>query len=141
MRFCAPLFYTGFQLCLRRTPLMGRQIHGHARKLRPFAFEEAALLAAIRLAGQNFALFANHAVPGDSLTRRATGHGIANRPRAAGKSQHFGELAVSHHLASRNALHEVVHFVPAAASLCHLPPNLWSARTPKSTMCRRRTLF
>lgn len=103
-------------------PLMGGQVHGHAGELCSFAFQKAALLAAIWLARQNLSLFADHAVPRDTLSRRASGHRIANRTRAAGQLKHLGELAVSHYPPSRNALHQLIYFVPSTVFLCHWAP-------------------
>ena len=54
-----------------------------------FGFEEFFLERGVGLADQDFAAFANYAMPGDAFSGGGGGHGAACAASAAGKAQSF----------------------------------------------------
>src|SRR5437667_11545994 len=51
-----------------------------------FAFEEFSLQRSVRLANEDFAAFAEDAMPGDAFSGRGRGHGATRAARATGKT-------------------------------------------------------
>lgn len=99
---------------------MRGHVNRHAGELSTFAFEQAALLAAIWFAGQKPASCSYDAVPWDALSCGAAGDSVTGRARSAGQMKHLRKLAVSNHTAARDAFYKVVDFVPATCIFCHV---------------------
>ena len=103
---------------------MRGKIDRHARELSAFAFEQAALLAAVRLARQKLPACSYDAVPWNALPRGAPGDGVPGRARAAGQIKHLGKLAVSNHTAARDAFYKLINSVPSTVFFRHRKRNL-----------------
>jgi hypothetical protein len=77
-----------------------------------FGFEEAALEAREGFADDDTSSGGNHAVPGDALTARASGHGSAGGTSATGELHGACQLAVSGDAAFGDAFDEGVESLP-----------------------------
>lgn len=77
-----------------------------------FGFEQAALEGAVGLGDEKASAGAHDAMPGDTLSAGASGHGVANGARAAGKAESTSEFSVGGHFAPRNLLDEAVDGLP-----------------------------
>ena len=55
-----------------------------------FAGQELFLQGGVRLADEDFAICADHAVPGDAAAAWSGGHGATSAARAANEAQGFG---------------------------------------------------
>src|SRR5258708_21116657 len=80
------VFQHGF---LWRLPEVAFQVHARLSDFYPFAFEEFSLQGSIRLANEDFAAFADNAMPGNALAGRSGGHGASSASRTAGEAQGF----------------------------------------------------
>jgi hypothetical protein len=83
-----------------------------------FGFEKAALEAGKRFADRDSAARGHHAVPGNGLTSRTSGHGSSGGTSAAGQPRGAGELAVSDNATFGNALHQCVDSTAARVHVC-----------------------
>ena len=70
---------------------MAFQVHAGLDDGYTFAFEEFSLQGSVRLADEDFAAFAEDAMPGDAFSGRSCGHGASSAARAAGKTQGFSQ--------------------------------------------------
>jgi hypothetical protein len=77
-----------------------------------FGFEKAALETGEGLANDDTSSGGNDAMPGDTLTTRASSHGSAGGTSAAGEPHRPGQLAVGGDTALRDALDEGVDSLP-----------------------------
>jgi hypothetical protein len=77
-----------------------------------FGFEEAALEAGEGLADDDAPSGGNHAMPGNTLTARASGHGSAGGTSAAGEPHRPGQLAIGGDAAFGDAFDEGVESLP-----------------------------
>jgi hypothetical protein len=77
-----------------------------------FGFEKAALEAGKGLADDDTAAGGNDAVPGDTLTARASGHGSAGGTSATGKPHRPSQLAIGGGAALRDAFNEGIESLP-----------------------------
>jgi hypothetical protein len=77
-----------------------------------FGFEEAALEAGEGLADDDTSACGDNAMPGDTLTARAGGHGSAGGTSAAREAHSQGQLAVCGDAAFGDAFDEGVESLP-----------------------------
>ena len=77
-----------------------------------FGFEKAALETGEGLADDDTSSGGNHAVPGDTLTVRASSHGSAGGTSAAGEPHSACQLAVGGDAALRDAFNEGIESLP-----------------------------
>jgi len=77
-----------------------------------FGFEEAALEAGKGLADDDTSSGGNHAMPGDTLTARASSHGSAGGTSAAREAHSQGQLAIGGDAAFGDAFDEGVESLP-----------------------------
>ena len=77
-----------------------------------FGFEKAALETGEGLADDDTSSGGNDAVPGDTLTARASSHGSASGASAAGKPHGARQLAVGGDAALRDAFNEGIESLP-----------------------------
>ena len=96
-----------------------------------FGFEEAALEAGEGLADDDAPSGGNDAMPGDTLTARASGHGSAGGPSAAREPHGLGQLAVGGDASFGDALDEGVESLPGGVHVgkdSHYGRNLLDTR-------------
>jgi len=96
-----------------------------------FGFEEAALEAGEGLADDDAPSGGNDAMPGDTLTARASGHGPAGGTSASREPDSPGQLAVGGNASFGDALDEVVESLPGGVHVgkdSHYGHNLLDAR-------------
>ncbi len=73
---------------------MGFQVDAGFDDFYAFGFEELFLQRGVRLADEDFAAFANDAVPGNAFSGRSCGHGAAGAARATVEAQGFRQRPI-----------------------------------------------
>lgn len=91
---------------------MALQIDARFSELDPFTFKKFSLQRGVRFANQNFAAFAENAMPGNASSGRGGGHRASSGARAAGQAQESSEGSISKNTAAGDLFYQAIDGIP-----------------------------